>query len=305
MLTLVSALALACVIDVPSATLHGVTVSPTGALPFELDPTKVPMRVTWQGAQPVLDVRGPLAFSVQRSISELPVRTRTALALYGGRLALAAGNDPRLTATTQGSATSTLTLQGLDTPVQLPCAALTLDEAIPEPADILVPEGRHRRTWLDDTELFTAPKAIDGWRVSIRPVKVLQETDDWVQVAADYSDGSQISGWVRSADVTVVDEPQGHGRRGSGLAGLGHCWRSHGPDLDWVVLPAGATIHERAGGVAWATVPAPVRVGVFPPDDEGWVRVGQMPGLPRACDEHDRIWLAPDVGTVVWAQTTE
>ena len=73
------------------------------------------------------------------------------------------------------------------------------------------------------------------------------------------------------------------------------------------MLPSGTAIHERAGGVAWATVPEPepVRVGVFPPDDAGWVRVGQVPGLPRAGDEHDRIWLGPDVGSAVWAQTKE
>lgn len=260
------------------------TVEVDGTKPFQVYVDLLPVAVTaTPGAERAeVAVEGPIAFTAATPIGKVPYLA-PGLKVAQGQLVL--GRDTALTASGVDARGVIVALGDLDISVPsfiAPCDKLRLgrgERIYDRPEIVSVPKPVRRIPVGDVLELRMKPDAAEVLRVALArgSALTLRETakkPGWTQVAAAWTDGTRLGGWVPDASIQPLEVEFGLlGDMARGMCGYGVSDAYHGP----ATLRRGATIHADAEGSVWARATKDVKVIVI--GDSGWVEVTEIPGM--------------------------
>lgn len=183
--------------------------------------------------------------------------------------------------------------------LHVPCAALSVGagEGGAEAPDWGARGGPRWQLRGDDIWLMSeagrgASLRVDAPEGLATPLVELEQHDGWVRVAARFSSGAVLRGWVRAHHLEVVgsrDAPPAF-RRSLVVTPVPRCSR-RAPSSNEYVGPAlvqtGAQVRIDPTGPAWASVAEPSVLTISWRTGSPWVRIVHVPGLrgDGACPE--------------------
>ena len=248
-----------CSIKTEAGSAKQVQIQPTGAAPFTLQVNKLPVQVT-AGAkgQATLLVESPLRFTASHPMNKLGIQLTKRTRLADGRIILAKGLTPEFLEQSGNPEGGPLSVNpGLSeltplTPLSLPCSALRVPETAVtrwtpglELPDKVIEHVLTRNV----ISLYARRKKVDPLRIRFSaPLQVVAKKGAWLRLQAQWSDGSQLQGWVPKAEVSILRKDPGYeGKEEGGLWGI--CSSGgHRPSPVRFKLRSHAPIHEAAGG---------------------------------------------------------